>query len=211
MTDTTVLTPSWLDSDMQELLGTEELAGDESMSGPQLQWATETEFPSVVRLVELNCCAIPLTAAGCGGIFAVPAREVAAHPSDSCAVVFIEIAADQRDLSDSHQTDGYHMYRRWRELLHGTRHTEDFVDRLAAVEVSGYAPVPTPSSSSPAMLRNSCRFAKDKQPSVAQGALSASSRRRHQPHSSSCQASSRGPSKRRYASSPTSRLCRSTQ
>ena len=59
-----------LDSGVQELLGTEELSwlGDESMSGPQLQWTTQTEFAGVVRLFELNCCAIPLTAAGSGGI-----------------------------------------------------------------------------------------------------------------------------------------------
>ena len=94
------------------------MAGDELTSGLQLQWATQTEFPSVVRLFEFNCCAIPLTAAerGSGGIFAVLAGAVAgpdlvtqgsdvdvpltdgpsgvAHPSDPCAMVFIEIAAD---------------------------------------------------------------------------------------------------------------------
>ena len=81
-----------------------------------LSWLTHPAFPSVVRLFELNCCAIHLTAAGGGGIFAVLAKAVAdldletlgggvvipltdgpsgaAHPSDSCAVVFIEIAAD---------------------------------------------------------------------------------------------------------------------
>ena len=63
---------SLLDSDVQGLLGTEELAGDETTSGPQLQWATNTEFPSVVRLFELNCCAIPLTAAGREGEVVVP-------------------------------------------------------------------------------------------------------------------------------------------
>ena len=73
-------------------------------------------FPTIVRLLELNCCAIPLTAAGGGSAFAVPVAAVAgldlgmqggdvvvpladgpsgvAHPSDSCLVVFIEIASD---------------------------------------------------------------------------------------------------------------------
>ena len=37
---------------MQGLLGSEELAGDETTSGPQLQWATHAEFPSVARLFE---------------------------------------------------------------------------------------------------------------------------------------------------------------
>ena len=54
---------SLLDSDVQGLLGTEELAGDETTSGPQLQWATHTDFPSVVMLF-FNCCAIQLTPAG---------------------------------------------------------------------------------------------------------------------------------------------------
>ena len=38
-----------LDSDVQELLGAEELAGDEPASGLQLQRTTHTEFPTVVR------------------------------------------------------------------------------------------------------------------------------------------------------------------
>ena len=53
----------FLDSDVQELFGAEELAGDELTSDPQLHWATQTESPSVVRLFALNCCATPLTAA----------------------------------------------------------------------------------------------------------------------------------------------------
>ena len=57
------------DADVQELLGTEELTGDEPARGPQLQWATHTKLPSVLRLLELNCCAIQVTAAGSGGIF----------------------------------------------------------------------------------------------------------------------------------------------
>ena len=55
---------SLLESDVQVLFGAEEFAGDEPVNGPQFQWATHTEFPSVVRLFELNCCSIPLTAAG---------------------------------------------------------------------------------------------------------------------------------------------------
>ena len=50
-----------LDSDVQELLGAKELTGDELGSGLQLQWATQAEFPIVVKSLELNCCAIPLT------------------------------------------------------------------------------------------------------------------------------------------------------
>ena len=111
-------------------------------------------FPTIVRLLELNCCAIHLTAAGGGSAFAVPVAAVVgldlvmqggevvvpladgpsgvAHPSDSCPVVFIEIASDlegqlnknqkfHRGVSNSHQTDGCHIHRRWSDLLHGTR------------------------------------------------------------------------------------------
>ena len=58
----TVRTPleivaSLLDSDLQGLLGTEQLAGDEMTRGLQIQWATPTEFPSVVTLFELYCVA----------------------------------------------------------------------------------------------------------------------------------------------------------
>ena len=45
---------SLLVSDVQELFDTMELAGHEAVSGPQLQWATHTEFPSVLKLLELN-------------------------------------------------------------------------------------------------------------------------------------------------------------
>ena len=74
-------------------------------------------FPTIARLLELNCCAIPLTAAGGGSAFALPAeavagvwiwgcREATSFPSQldrqelhilrtlSCPVVFIEIASD---------------------------------------------------------------------------------------------------------------------
>ena len=63
---------SLLDSDVQELFGPEELARDEVTSDLQLQWATQTEFPSVVRLFSLKSCAIALTAAGDGGAVAGP-------------------------------------------------------------------------------------------------------------------------------------------
>ena len=58
----------FLDSDVQELFGAEELAGDELTSDPQLHWAAQTESPSVLRLFALNCCATPLTAVEGGGI-----------------------------------------------------------------------------------------------------------------------------------------------
>ena len=53
----------------------EEQAGDVVPSSSQLQWATQTARPRFVRLFELNCCAIPLSAVG--GIFAAPAIAVA--------------------------------------------------------------------------------------------------------------------------------------
>ena len=40
---------SLLDSDVQGFLRTEDLGGDEPVSGPQLQWATRTECREVVR------------------------------------------------------------------------------------------------------------------------------------------------------------------
>ena len=110
-----------LDSDVQKLLGTEELVGDELTSSPQLQWASKTKFPSVVRLFGLNCCAIPVKAVG-RGLLECPQEAVAgldlgtqggdvdvpltggpsgaANPSHSCAVVFIEIAAELEIVSD---------------------------------------------------------------------------------------------------------------
>ena len=62
---------SLLDSDVQELLGREEFAGYELTSNPQLQWATQTEFPSVVRLFGVNCC--------CAS--SLPSSAVEEHPS----------------------------------------------------------------------------------------------------------------------------------
>ena len=57
-----------LDSDVQEPLGTEELDGDEVTGNLQLQWGTQTEFPSAVRLFELTRHGIPLTVVAGGGI-----------------------------------------------------------------------------------------------------------------------------------------------
>ena len=48
---------SLLDSDVQELLGTEELAGDEPARGPQHHLATRAAFLSIVRWLDINCCA----------------------------------------------------------------------------------------------------------------------------------------------------------
>ena len=83
-----------------------DLVGDEPAGGPQLQWATQTEFRPSMKPHEVNCCAIPLPAAGGGGVIAVLAKAVAGldletqagevivlfadgssgfgHPSDSC-------------------------------------------------------------------------------------------------------------------------------
>ena len=70
------------------------MTGDELASGLQLQRVGQSDFPNVVRLFELDCCAIPLTAAGAvawlelgtqGGEVEVPLTEGpsgAAHRSD---------------------------------------------------------------------------------------------------------------------------------
>ena len=103
-------------------LRTEEVAGDEPVSGPQIQWATHAEFPTTVRLLEFNCCAIPLTAAGGGGVFAAPAKAVASldfgRPSRRSP-------ADGGGPSASHSTEGCHVHRRWSDLPHGTRDTAE--------------------------------------------------------------------------------------
>ena len=100
-----------LGSEVQEILGADEVIVDELASSLQLQWAAQAEFPNVARPFELHCCAIPLTAAGGGGICAVPAGAVAgldlgtqggevevlltggpseaAHHSDSCVAVLV--------------------------------------------------------------------------------------------------------------------------
>ena len=101
---------SLLDSDVQGPLGTEELVGDEPTGGPQLQWVSECREVTRAQLFRDS------TDSGwCGGIFAAHAKAVArvwiwggrvakssfpdglsgvAHPSNSCAAVFIEVAAD---------------------------------------------------------------------------------------------------------------------
>ena len=61
----------------------------------------------------------------------------------------------------------------------------DVAGRLAALEVSGVASVPTPCSTDPCDDGNSCCLAKDKQPSVTRGSRSAWSRCWHQSHPSS--------------------------
>ena len=66
-----------LDSEVQENLRAGEVAGDELASGLQCQRAAQADLLNVVRPFELACCGIPLTAAGGGGIFAVPATVVA--------------------------------------------------------------------------------------------------------------------------------------
>ena len=81
-------------------------------SALQLQSAAQAEFPIVVGLFELDCCAIPLTAAGEGGGLFRSAYSTGycegrsrsaslsgglsgtAHHTDSCEVLFNEIAAD---------------------------------------------------------------------------------------------------------------------
>ena len=208
----------------------------------------------------------------------------AAHLSDSCTELFIEIAAElgaswklspkfQGDPSDSRQMDSYsisvvgpncRMGRKMRQSranlcivlswLHGRRtrtfefsssegaecekdsetfsakleiaapppkrqcqaklqatmlaHMEEFAGRLAALEVSGVAPTPTPCSACPAKLgipadesqaaQRHTRLALCLEPV------------RHQSHPSPCQANSRGPTKKRCASPPIFRPCRST-
>ena len=56
---------------------TKEVIGSGLASGLQLQRAAHAEFPNVVRLFELDWCAILLRTAGGGGIFAVLAGAVA--------------------------------------------------------------------------------------------------------------------------------------
>ena len=67
-----------LDS-QQEILGAEEVSGEDLASGLQLQWAAQAEFPNVPRPFELDCGAIPLPVAGGGGFFAVLAGAVVGH------------------------------------------------------------------------------------------------------------------------------------
>ena len=106
---------SLLDTDVQELLNTKELARDEPASGPQLQWATHTEFSDYreVARAQLLCdspdgcwrrerfcstwAVVGLGLGMQGGVVVVPLADGpsgVAHPSDSYKVVFIEIASD---------------------------------------------------------------------------------------------------------------------
>ena len=109
------------------------------------------QFPSVVRLFELNCCAIPLTTVGSGGNFAAPARSGrwtrfgdagrrrrrAPHRwtvRNCTSFRFFrggffssrasrKLSADLREESSwkSRQSDGYHTLRRWSALLRGLK------------------------------------------------------------------------------------------
>ena len=238
-----------LDADVQDLLGTEESSGDEPPGGSQLQRATHTELPTIVKLHKLNCCVIPVTAAGGGSVFEVLAEAVAgldfgaqggevdvlfanasegvAHSSDSSPVVFIVIASDFEGQQDTifevlegsvrFSPDGRLPHTlagpaaAWDERYSGIEegcvlsnpgsaeqehacmsladakapgakkaakhpppsgiaaplserqgqaefqptvlsHVEDFAGRLAALEVSEVAPIPTPRGSDPEML-----------------------------------------------------------
>ena len=103
---------SLLDSDVLELLGTEGLAVDELTSKLQLRWATRTEFPSVARCSSSIVAPLHTQQLGAEAFLqclqerlldkTLGRREATsrwpltgvAHPSDSCAVVFTEIAAD---------------------------------------------------------------------------------------------------------------------
>ena len=83
-------------------------------------------------------------------------------------------------------------------------HMEEFAGRLAALEVSGVAPIPTPCSSSPAMLGIPAVSRKSSSPAQHEARTLHGAAARHQLHSSPCQASSRSPTRKRCASPPTS-------
>ena len=55
----------------------------------QLQWSSQLRFPSVVRLYELFCCAIKLTAVASGGV-----QSGTGHPTESCGVIFVKVPAE---------------------------------------------------------------------------------------------------------------------
>ena len=68
-----------LNSEVQEIFGAE---GSDWRRA--CEWPGQAEFPKVVRLFELDCCSIPLTAAGCVGIFAVLAAPAYSFVSPGC-------------------------------------------------------------------------------------------------------------------------------
>ena len=198
-----------LDSQVQEVLGAEEVTGRGLASGLQLQWAAQDEIPNV-RLFELDCCAIPLTAAG--GMFAGPSGAVGGRALGtqggvlltSCTsfVLLRELPTSRVSLRSSPKFQleppasvspgcctGRKMWRSRgnlcsvRSWFRGRRASalehsscegserqkdreafgpkrgcgpssdmEGFAGRLAALEVSGPAPIPTPYSSGPTML-----------------------------------------------------------
>ena len=169
----------------------------------------------------------------------------AAHPSDSCAVVFTEIAVDLEGQLEmvSEVPEGFIRFSPDGRLPHtpslirtaaldkrcsgegaGCEESSETYaakpdrgpsseasGRLAALVVSGVAPVPTPCSSSPALLGIPAASRKGSSPASHEArTLLGAGARRHQSHPPPGQASSRSPTNRRSASSPTSRPCRST-
>ena len=199
---------SLLDSDVQELLGTKELIGWGRMDERSAASMGHSDRISecLVRLFKLICCAIPLTAAGGGGIVEsgcwtrlgnagerrrrapleivsefsgecirfspdgrlphLPsmARETQRNRGKLCAVPAPR-KKNTQVLVSSWPRRG--VQKRVGETFGAKRdrgpsskasiaHTEEFAGILAALEVSGVVPIPTPGSSSPAMLEIPC-------------------------------------------------------
>ena len=87
---------------------------------------------------------------------------------------------------------------------------EGFAGRLAALEVSGAAPIPTPCSSGLAMLGMHAASAKVGEPSTARSSHSAWSRCRHQSHPTQGKTGLRSPIKKQRRQSSPSRPRRGT-
>ena len=131
-------------------------------------------------LFELNFCAFPLTVVGSGG-----GPSGAAHPSVSCAMVFIKIAADLESQLEivsevRGESIGFSSDGRWSAPLHGTGDAAE--SRLCAV------PSQLRGRTGPCDVGDFRCFAKVKQPSATRAARSAWSRCKHQSQSSPCQA-----------------------
>ena len=77
--------------EVQEIRGEGERNEDELAGGLQLQWAFQAEFPNLARLSD------------------GPAETV--RPTDSCVVVFIEIAADLESSPGSLPTEDSRTFR----------------------------------------------------------------------------------------------------
>ena len=151
---------------------------------PQLQWGSQSEFPSVVRLFEFNSFAIALTVVRSGGIFPVPTRAVGGLDLGTISCRFLRGS----------------LYRgccRPREMQR-SRGKLCTVSRVRGRRTG------------PCDAGNSGCFAKVKRPSATPGSHSAWSRCRHQSHPSPCQANSRRHTEERCASPPTSRSRRRT-